>query len=107
MTKVTLEECIERCTKTSQVCEIAIQECVSRETDLHHVRVLQDCVDICQTAISFMVRNSERHAITCLACATVCEACAEECESSALPALQNCADACRASAESCEMMSHE
>jgi hypothetical protein len=77
-----------------------------KHADPNHIRLLQDCAQICITSADFMLRGSQYHGLTCAACAQICEACAQECESMAdgNDFMQRCADACRRCAESCRQM---
>src|SRR4051812_35991673 len=69
-----------------------------------HVRLMEDCIQICQAAADFMTRGSAMHASVCAACAEICEACAKSCEEIGDDAMMRCAKACRACAESCRRM---
>jgi hypothetical protein len=70
-----------------------------------HIRLLEDCVQICKTSGDFMLRGSPLHARTCAVCAEVCERCASECDKMGDDAVMKaCADACRRCAESCRKM---
>lgn len=71
-----------------------------------HVKIMTDCIEICQTAADFMRRNSRLHPSACRTCADVCEACADSCERIGGAEMQRCADICRSCAESCREMSH-
>ena len=71
-----------------------------------HLRLLLDCADICQTSADFMLRGSEKHALTCGTCVEICVACAEKCEPIGKEdsMMKNCAEVCRNCAESCKHM---
>lgn len=70
-----------------------------------HVRLLQDCADICLTSANFMLRGSDQHQRTCALCAEICAMCARMCAQFADdPKMQACLDACARCAESCERM---
>ena len=104
-----MENCIENCQNCHEVCLETISHCLEmggEHAKPNHIKLLQDCVQICQTSADFMIRGSEYHAQICGACADVCEACADECESMAdgNDFMQRCADACRKCAESCRQM---
>jgi len=91
------------------VCLEAIDHCLAKggeHASADHIKLLQDCAEICQTAANFMTRESTLHAETCRVCAQVCERCAESCEQ--MPddeMMRRCAEACRRCAESCREMS--
>jgi hypothetical protein len=77
-----------------------------RHAEPAHIRLLQDCAEICQTSANFMLRGSELHTRTCGVCAKVCERCAAECaRMSDDTQMKTCADMCRRCAESCQQMS--
>ena len=69
-----------------------------------HVRIMVDCIQICQASADFMTRNSPLHAAVCRACAQVCDACANSCEAFDDPEMKSCAEICRRCAESCRKM---
>lgn len=104
-------ECIDACQTCHGVCLETIQHCLKmggRHAEPAHIRLLMDCVQICQTSADFMIRGSDLHAMTCGVCAEVCRRCAESCQQLAGgeggDLMQRCADACRMCAESCERM---
>jgi hypothetical protein len=70
-----------------------------------HVKLMLDCIQICQTAADFMGRQSSLHAYTCEACAAVCEACAQSCRKLEGEQMKHCAETCSRCAESCREMS--
>jgi hypothetical protein len=107
----TMQECIERCTRCHAVCVEAINHCLAkggRHAEPSHVRLLQDCAQICATSADFMLRDSDLHHHTCGACAEVCARCAERCERLAEDdeVMRRCAEECRRCAESCGRMAH-
>ena len=69
-----------------------------------HVKIMTDCIQICQAAADYMTRGSIMHAEVCVACADVCEACAESCESLGGEEMKRCADICRRCAQKCRDM---
>jgi len=70
-----------------------------------HIKLMTDCIQICQTSADFMTRNSELHTAICNACADVCDSCAESCEKMEGEEMKRCAEACRRCAQSCRSMS--
>lgn len=107
-----MEICIDNCQNCHEVCLETISHCLEtggEHASADHIKLLQDCVQICQTSADFMIRGSEHHALICGACAEICEACAEECEKMATgdgaDFMRRCAEACRKCAESCRRMS--
>ena len=104
-----MQTCIENCQNCHTVCLETINHCLEmggEHASPDHIKLLQDCVNICQTSADFMIRGSEHHAAVCGVCAEVCDACAKECERMAdgNEFMQRCADACRRCAESCREM---
>lgn len=64
------------------VCLETISHCLTKGGDhanADHVKLLQDCAEICQTAASFMVRELVLHAETCSVCAEAWRQCAQSC----------------------------
>jgi hypothetical protein len=70
-----------------------------------HVRIMTDCIDICQLSADLMRRNSVWHGTVCRACADICEACAESCAGMDDDRMQTCADICERCADMCRSMS--
>jgi len=105
----TMMDCVQECRDCAQICAETIQHCLQKggkHADPAHIKLLMDCVEICETSASFMIRGSEHHDVTCGACAEICKACAESCEKMADdPQMKKCAEACRRCADSCAQMS--
>lgn len=103
-----MRQCIESCLECSSVCIETISHCLEKggkHADPHHIALLQDCADICETSARFMLRGSDLHSRACEVCADVCNRCAESCEAlGADEFMQRCADVCRRCAESCREM---
>jgi hypothetical protein len=105
-----MQNCIENCQSCHAVCLETIAHCLEmgdKHAAASHIKLLQDCVQICQTSADFMIRMSDFHPQVCGVCADICEACAKECESMADGSdfMARCAEACRKCAESCRQMS--
>jgi hypothetical protein len=109
-----LESCIQECTHCHAVCVKIIQYCLKKggkHAAADHVRLMQDCAEVCLTSTDFMLRESDLHPDMCGLCAKICDRCAGGCEQvgggkDAL--MKECAKACRACAKSCHEMSiHE
>lgn len=104
-----MKNCIEMCNGCHDECEtVLFQHCVKmggKHVEEKHVRLMADCIEICQTAANFMLRGSDLHTSTCETCAEVCEACADSCEEVGGEEMKNCAETCRNCAESCREMS--
>lgn len=93
------------CRTTCQ--ETLIEHCLEMGGDhveKEHVKLMLDCIQICQVAADFMGRNSGLHAAVCTACAEICEACADSCDALEGEAMKNCAKICRQCAASCSAM---
>jgi hypothetical protein len=67
-----------------------------------HVRLMQDCVEICRVTADAMLRKSQFHHQLCALCADVCEACAADCDK--LAGMADCAQTCRECAAACRAM---
>jgi len=104
-----MRACIDACRACERVCRETIPYCRSKggmHAEADHLRLMQDCVEICQTSASFMERLSPLHRFVCGACAEVCERCHEDClRMGDDPRMAACAEACRRCAESCRHMS--
>ena len=103
-----MDACIEECTRCHQTCVRTLRHCLEMggpHAEAGHVRLMMDCVQICQTSADFMLRGSELHIHTCRACAEVCDRCAQDCaRMSDDEPMRRCADACRRCAERCRHM---
>ena len=106
-----LQDCISLCWQCRNECQKTLfGHCLVKggeHTELDHVKLMADCIEICQTAADFMVRRSDWHASVCNACADVCEACAKSCERFQDDTMQDCADLCHRCADMCRRMSNE
>jgi hypothetical protein len=103
-----MQMCIQNCVQCAQVCEQMIQHCLKQggpHSAPSHIRLLQDCAEICAVSANFMLRESEFHGRTCAVCADVCLSCAEDCEKMKDDEMMRmCAEVCRRCAESCQKM---
>jgi len=102
-----LQSCIDDCTHCHALCTETIQYCLEKSgkyAESDHVRLLQDCAEICLTATDFMLRGSDLRPYTCGVCAQVCDLCASSCEQlggSEDVQMKECAETCRQCARSC------
>ena len=104
---------MQACTTLCWQCRAECQKALYRHCLQHggehvaqdHVKLMADCIQICQTAADFMTRDSSLHAETCSVCAAVCESCADSCANIGDEEMKRCADICRQCAESCRSMS--
>lgn len=104
-----MRECIDNCTQCHNICVETTSQSIEmgdKFGEISHVRILQDCAQICATSADFMLRRSDMHAMTCGVCAEACERCADECERLADgdELMRRCAEMCRRCAESCRKM---
>lgn len=103
-----MKACIESCVTCAAVCEQALRYCLEKGGDhvaAPHIGLLQDCIELCNTAAHFMLRGSQRHAATCRTCADICEACAADCAKWLDDeVMRQCAQTCRECTESCRSM---
>ena len=103
-----MQACIDECQSCGATCLEAVTYCLQqggRHAEPEHVRLLLDCVDICETSARFMLRGSDLHGRTCGVCADVCERCAASCEAFGDDEMMKaCAEACRGCSASCRAM---
>jgi hypothetical protein len=104
-----LQICIQNCFDCYQICTRTIEHCLSegsQHSELKHIKLLQDCADICNISAKFMLRSSDFHPSTCGVCAEICNACAKSCEAMADgdDQMKACAEAFRKCASSCQNM---
>jgi len=107
-----LEDCIDNCAECHRVCVETMQYCLrmgGKHADLAHIRLLNDCVQICQVNAEFLIRDSELQGETCAACAKICSRCAEVCAAFGPDddQMQECAQVCSRCAESSDRMAGE
>ena len=77
-----MRQCIEHCTNCHRICLETITYCLQmggKHAEANHIRLLQDCAEICRTSVDFMIRSSQFHGRTCGVCAEVCTACGQDC----------------------------
>jgi CBS domain-containing protein len=110
-TTIDLQECIATCRQCHDVCLQTLSHCIeqgNRHLQPAHMRLLLDCIDICQTNVAFMLRGSDLHQSTCATCADVCEWCAGDCERLADDEqMRTCAEVCHECARICRAMATE
>src|SRR3954462_10847490 len=104
-----MQQCIDNCQECHSICVRTLSHCLQmsgKHAEHKHIRLLQDCIQICQTSADFMLRNSPLHPYTCAVCAEVCERCADDCEriDASDQMMQRCAEVCRTCAQSCRSM---
>lgn len=107
-----MEKCIQNCTDCHHICLETLTHCLhmgGKHVEPNHIRLLNDCIQICQTSADFMLRQSPFHTMTCAVCAQVCEQCADDCSrfDPKDEQMLACAEACRRCAESCRQMASQ
>jgi hypothetical protein len=104
-----MHDCIQHCWECRDTCQATLYNYCLEQGGHHveqaHVRLMADCIQICQTAADFMTRGSALHGEICAACAEVCEACADSCDMMDDDEMKACAKICRECADSCRKMS--
>ena len=105
------QNCIHECQRCHAVCLSTIDHCLKmggRHGHPNHIRLMLDCIQICQTTADFMLRGSALHMHICAACAKICAHCAAECSDLDDDELmRRCVDVCRSCAESCWLMDRD
>lgn len=99
---------LDECTRCHQICLTGSGHVLRKGgalADAHHIRLLSDCVELCETNSNFLLRGSPFGARTAALCAEICGRCADELDGSDDPVIQRCADACRSCAAACEAVS--
>ena len=102
-----MARCIDSCTRMHQVALTAAGHALRHgngENSNHVIRVLSDCVEMCQTAANFMLRGSPNHTRVCAVNAEICREVAKTCgefEDEAMRTVTKAAEEC---AEACESM---
>jgi hypothetical protein len=103
-----MQACIRECLNCYSTCQTTLAYCLQqggRHVEARHVRLLQDCTEICQTSADFMLRGSDLYGRVCGVCAEVCDRCAQDCEQFGDDQqMKACAQACRSCAVSCRQM---
>jgi hypothetical protein len=108
MTNDDMKECINACNDCRDECEkVLFQHCIEKggkHVEPMHMRLMADCIEICQTAANFMLRGSSMHEDICKACADICDACADSCDEVGGKDMEHCAETCRDCADMCRSM---
>ena len=69
-----------------------------------HVKIMTDCIEICQITADFLRRKSPLSESLCSVCAEVCEECAKSCAQLGDKKMDKCAETCRQCADSCRQV---
>ncbi|MFY9288691.1 MAG: four-helix bundle copper-binding protein [Alphaproteobacteria bacterium] len=103
-----IQECIKNCWQCRTECqETLFNHCLKeggKHVEAEHVKLMMDCIQICQVSADFMTRGSKLHESVCAACADICEACAKSCDAIGGEKMKQCAEACRRCAKTCRDM---
>lgn len=105
-----LKESIRICWECRDICQDTLYNHILERddnlTNVRNIKLLTDCIQICQLSADAMRRNSELHMEICKICAEICDACADSCEpmDKNNVAMQRCAEMCRRCADSCRQM---
>jgi hypothetical protein len=104
-----MRACIRNCSDCHDTCLETIQHCLhmgGRHVEANHIRLMADCVQICQASRDFLLRGSHLHHVVCGVCAQVCELCAFDCDKlNDDEKMRACAQTCRRCSASCRHMS--
>lgn len=104
-----LQHCIDDCLDCYRICAETLTYCLESGWRHHHaelLKLLMDCMELCQASSNFMMRASDLHKHVCAACSAACDRCAESCEEFENDEiLMMCGDACLRAAESCKEVS--
>src|SRR5205814_907065 len=63
-----MRQCIQECQSCHSSCLETVTHCLrkgGRHAEEGHIRLMLDCVEICQTSADFMLRGSDLHTRTC------------------------------------------
>lgn len=102
------EDCLKQCWDCRHICQTTLyRHCLvinGPHMEETHVKLMTDCIQICQAAADFMTRESEFSPAFAKLCADICDACAKACEKIGDEAMMRCAEACRNCANACKEM---
>src|SRR5262245_8844096 len=100
-----LLDCIESCKDCLEICMTTVDYCLQQggtHAMAGHLRLLQNCADICEGSMKFMLRGSNLYKKLCGFCAEVCDGCADACERfTGDQQMHACASACRSCSGAC------
>lgn len=98
-----LQECHNAC--HMMFMEYAASES-GQDLSFSHIKRLQACIDICDAAASYLLKDGIMAYRLCEIAARLCEECAEACEQVEDEEFQQCAQLCLNTAEACLEESH-
>ncbi|HET9843157.1 MAG TPA: four-helix bundle copper-binding protein [Gammaproteobacteria bacterium] len=101
-----LSKCIKQCWDCRNECQKTLYNyCLNvGHVNEEHIKIMTDCIQICQTAADFMTRHSNLHHEICKACAIICDNCAQSCRKIEDEQMESCAHFCEQCAQSCQAM---
>jgi hypothetical protein len=96
--------CIDACTDTHQVCVetlAASAQLGGGHGKLLHLRLLQDCAEVCDLTRDMLLRSSDLAHQACRLAADVNDRCATSCEQLGGEQMLRCAESCRRCHQAC------
>jgi hypothetical protein len=104
-----MKKCIQLCRDCHAMCTQTISHCLKlggRHAAPDHIRLMEDCAQMCATAADYMLRESPFHDRICRLCSDLCKQCGKDCEQVAGDdqMVKQCLEMCRKCADSCEHM---
>jgi hypothetical protein len=104
-----MKKCIQLCRDCHAMCTQTILHCLKlggRHAAPDHIRLMEDCAQMCATAADYMLRESPFHDRICRLCSDLCKQCGKDCEQVAAEdqMVKECIEMCRKCAGSCERM---
>lgn len=95
------QDCGSICTHAAQYC----LEMGGSHVSATHMRMLQDCADICEATSKLLLRSSPQITQMMSVCASLCEQCAASCDKlTGDTQMKTCADECRRCAAACRQI---
>jgi hypothetical protein len=104
-----MTKCIQLCRECHAMCTQTISHCLKlggRHAAPDHIRLMEDCAQMCATAADYMLRESPFHDRICRLCSDLCKQCGKDCEQVAGDdqMVKECLEMCRKCAGSCDRM---
>jgi hypothetical protein len=104
-----MTKCIQLCRDCHAMCTQTISHCLKlggRHAAPDHIRLMEDCAQMCATAADYMLRESPFHDRICRLCSDLCKQCGKDCEEVAGDdqMVKQCLEMCRKCAGSCDRM---
>lgn len=100
-----ITDCLAACQRCHDECHATLfGHCIptgGAHAEATHVKLMMDCIDICNLAVGLLLQHSPLRAVTVNACAEICQACAVACEKMGGDQMLVCAQQCRNCANAC------